>query len=180
MTADEYSADPEAIRPGRPRVARVDRPPGWTGATVHQAREGNRVVRVRSHGVFGTALALVGSTVPTCFVERHNGTDRSRCGRKARTTDGFSKDWQSHRAASRFSHFRYHFCWPVRTLRVRDETGRRRKRTPAMAAGLTDHVWTVEQSGMRWGERGAEAMAQLRAVFRSTRDQWQALWHGNY
>jgi hypothetical protein len=149
MTADEYSADPEAIRPGRPRVARVERPPGWTAAPVHQAREGNRVVRVRSHGVFGTALALVlalvGSTVrrsvPTCFVERHNGTDRSRCGRKARTTDGFSKDWQSHRAASRFSHFR----WPVRTLRVRDETGRWRKRTPAMAAGLTDHVWTVSK-----------------------------------
>jgi len=38
----------------------------------------------------------------------------------------------------------------------------------------------LKQSGMRGSERGAEAVAQLRAVFRSTRDQWQALWQGNY
>jgi hypothetical protein len=34
------------------------------------------------------------------------------------------------------------FRWCVRTLRVRGEDGRRRARTPAVAAGLTDHVWT--------------------------------------
>lgn len=38
----------------------------------------------------------------------------------------------------------------------------------------------LKPSGMRWSERGAEAVAQLRAVFRSTRDQRQALWQGNY
>jgi hypothetical protein len=31
----------------------------------------------------------------------------------------------------------------VRTLRERDDEGRWRQRTPAMAAGLTDHVWTM-------------------------------------
>jgi hypothetical protein len=49
----------------------------------------------------------------------------------------------------------------------------------AIAAG-GQHVLNarLQQSGMRWRERGAEAMAQLRAVFRSTRDQWQALGGG--
>jgi hypothetical protein len=36
----------------------------------------------------------------------------------------------------------YNFCWCVRTLRVKDEEGRWQERTPALAAGLTDHVWT--------------------------------------
>jgi IS1 family transposase len=167
MTSDEYPAYPEAIRaaygrrvepprtgrPGRPRAARVELPPELTYATVHQERENNRVVGISTHLVFGTALALVlalmlskvSRSVNTCFVERHNGTDRNRCSRKVRKTYGFSKDWESHRAASRFSHFSYNFCWPVRTLRVRDEAGRWRKRTPAMAAGLTDHVWTLSE-----------------------------------
>jgi hypothetical protein len=34
------------------------------------------------------------------------------------------------------------FCWCVRTLRVKAEDGRWRARTPAVAAGLTNHVWT--------------------------------------
>ena len=83
--------------------------------------------------------------VNTCFVERHNGTDRNRCSRKVRKTDGFSKDWETHRAATQFSHFRDNFCWPVRTLRKEDAEGRWQKRTPAMAAGLTDHVWTMTE-----------------------------------
>jgi len=78
-------------------------------------------------------------------VERHDGTDRSRCSRKARKTDAFPKDWDVHRAATRFSHFSYNFCWPVRTLRVRGSEGRWREQTPAMAAGRTDHVWPLSE-----------------------------------
>ena len=39
----------------------------------------------------------------------------------------------------------YNFCWAVRTLRERDRAGRWQRRTPAMAAGLTDHVWPLEE-----------------------------------
>jgi IS1 family transposase len=165
MTSDEYSAYVDAIRstygatavpprtgrPGRPRKPYTVMPPEVTYATVHKLRENNRVVRVSTRVVFGTlvavALALLGSAVSravnTCFVERHNGTDRNRCSRKTRKTYGFSKDWGVHGAATRFSHFSYNFCWPVRTLRVRGEDGAWQKRTPAMAAGLTDHLWTL-------------------------------------
>ncbi len=167
ITSDESPAYPDAIRaaygqvvvpprtgrPGRPRKAYTVLPPAVTYATVHKHRENNRVVRVSTRVVFGTlvavALALLASTVSrvvnTCFVERHNGTDRNRCSRKVRKTLAFSKDWDVHRAAAMFSHFSYNFCWPVRTLRQRDPEGRWQKRTPAMAAGLADHVWSLAE-----------------------------------
>ena len=50
-----------------------------------------------------------------------------------------------HRAASLFSHFSYNFCWPVRTLRRREALQKWQERTPAMAAGLTDHVWSLPE-----------------------------------
>jgi hypothetical protein len=33
----------------------------------------------------------------------------------------------------------------VRTLEIKDEAGSRQQRTPAMAAGLSDHVWTLQE-----------------------------------
>ena len=167
MTSDEYPVYASAIRdtygqvvtpprtgrPGRPRKARVVVPPAVTYATVHKERENNRVVAVSTRVVFGTALAVaqalaastVSTVVNTCFVERHNGTDRNRCSRKVRKSYAFSKDWETHRAATAFSYFSYNFCWPVRTLRERGDNGRGWDRTPAMAAGLTDHVWTLSE-----------------------------------
>jgi IS1 family transposase len=167
MTSDEYPVYESAIREkyghkvepprtgrrGRPRKAQTVVPPEVTYATVHKQRENNRVVQVSTRVVFGTAAAVtlalaasaVSDAVNTCFVERHNGTDRNRCSRKVRKTYAFSKDWDVHKAATTFSYFSYNFCWPVRTLRTRGEDGRWRDRTPAMAAGLTDHVWSVAE-----------------------------------
>lgn len=167
MTSDEYPVYASAIRaaygevvtpprtgrPGRPRKPSVVLPSKLTYATVHKVRENNRVVRVNTRLVFGTWLALVwallASTVSwvvnTCCVERHNGTDRNRCSRKVRKSYAFSKDWATHRAATEFRYFSYNFCWPVRSLRQRGADGRWRQRTPAMAAGLTDHVWSLSE-----------------------------------
>src|SRR5262249_4512582 len=91
------------------------------------------------------AASAVGRVANTSFVERHNGTDRNRCSRKARKSYGFSKDWDVHRAATVFSYLSYHFCWPVRTLRGRGGRGRWGERTPAMAAGLADHLWSLSE-----------------------------------
>ena len=167
MTSDEYPVYEEAIRDaygarvtaprtgrrGRPRNPYTTVPPELTYATVHKEKENNRVVRVSTRVVFGTpeavtralVLSRVSRRVNTCFLERHNGTDRNRCSRKARKSYAFSKDWDVHRAATVFSYFSYNFCWPVRTLRVKDEHGRWQKRTPAMAAGLADHVWSLSE-----------------------------------
>jgi IS1 family transposase len=167
ITSDEYPAYAEAIRttsgqvvtpprtgrPGRPRNPAVVVPAGLTYATVHKHRANGRVVRVSTTLVFGTwfslllalALSAVSRVVNAAFVERHNGTDRSRCSRKGRKRYEFSKDWRVHVAATRFSYLTYNFCWCVRTLRVKGHDGRWRPRTPAMAAGLTDHVWTIRE-----------------------------------
>ena len=83
--------------------------------------------------------------INTSFVERQNGTDRHRNARKVRKTYRFSKDPDVHDATTYFSLYSYNFCWPVRTLRVQDAHGRWHPRTPAMAAGLTDHVWSVSE-----------------------------------
>lgn len=53
-----------------------------------------------------------------------------------------SKDWYIHDAVTYFTRYTCNFCWPVRTLRQRGPDGQWLRHTPAMAAGLTDHVWS--------------------------------------
>ena len=83
--------------------------------------------------------------VNTSFVERQNATDRHCNARKARKTYRFSKDWRHHEAVTYLTMYVYNFCWPVRTLRIKDEPGRWQQRSPAMAAGLADHVWSITE-----------------------------------
>jgi len=167
VTSDEYASyatvldliwnQPERPRPsgqGRKRPPKKRRKQKKLNyATVCKRREKGRVVAVETKVVFGTeksvARALEQSTVSTAintsFLERHNGTDRHRNSRKVRRTYRFSKDWEIHAAAGYFSYYNYNFCWCVRTLRIRGEDGRWQRRTPAMAAGLTDRVWSLEE-----------------------------------
>ena len=142
-----------AGRRGRPASPYKEVPEGLLYATVHKNRENNRVVSVETRLVYGTEAALaealenssVSERVNTVYVERHNGTDRNRNARKVRKTYCFSKDWWVHEAVSRFTLCSYNFCWAVRTLRERNAEGKWQQRTPAMAAGLADHVWTMEE-----------------------------------
>ncbi len=167
ITTDEYPAYEAAIldaygvtvtpprtgKPGRPKAPYKVPAPDLRYATVVKTRQKGRVVKVDFRVVFGSELsvraALMCSTVSrainTAFVERQNGTDRHRNARKGRKTYRFSKDWDFHEAATYFTLYSYNFCWPVRTLRVKDERGRWQERTPAMAAGLTDHVWSMSE-----------------------------------
>jgi hypothetical protein len=149
-----YSVErPRPKRPGPGRPPKPERilPADLCYATVRKARAKGRVVEVVRTLVFGTMLLLGASlwrsrastTVNTSFVERHNGTDRHQNSRKHRKTDGFSKDIAVHHAASYFIGSSSNFCWCVRTLRVRGEDGSWQQRTPAMAAGLTGHVWSL-------------------------------------
>jgi hypothetical protein len=144
---------PRTGRPGRPKKPRQVLPEGLTYATVHKERENGRVVKVTTRVVFGTvaavvaalALSLVSKVVNTVFIERHNGSDRNRNRRKVRKTCCFSKDWRVHEAMTYFTMSSYNFCWPVRTLRVKVSTKQYQQRTPAMAAGLTDHIWAIRE-----------------------------------
>jgi IS1 family transposase len=167
MTSDNYPAYETAIREaygqevattptGRPcrkmtpgKVA----PPGLNYATVEKTREKGRVVEIVTRVIFGTMTAIVAFLakskaswrINTSFLERQNATDRHHNARKVRKTYTFSKDWRVHESMTYFTMYSYNFCWPVRTLAERDDHGRPRKWTPAMAAGLADHVWTMRE-----------------------------------
>jgi IS1 family transposase len=165
ITSDEYPAYKAAIltaygtevvpphtgKPGRPKAPYKVAPPELQYATGHKTREKGWVVKVDFRVVFGTVLEVltalaqsgVSTAINTAVVERHNGTDRNRNARKIRKSYCFSKNWDVHEALTYFTLYSYNFCWPVRTLRVRDAEGHWRQRTPAMAAGLSDHIWTL-------------------------------------
>ena len=167
ITTDEHAPYVTAIRavygieqpqprrpgPGRPPKPQKVMPPELCYATVRKRRRKGRVVEVVRAVVFGTMCLLntlldrstASTTINTPFVERNNGTDRHQNARKRRKTYGSSKDLGLHRAASYFIGFSYNFCWAVRTLRVRGPDGSWQARTPAMAAGLSDHVWGIEE-----------------------------------
>jgi len=169
MTSDEYPvyetvigtafsqpvvAPQETAGPGRrPLLPQRCLDPGVTYATVRKKRQNNRVVAVDRTVVLGTQEAvdrvLKGSvcsrTINTSFVERQQATARGQNARQSRRTYRFSKDWEVHESMSYFTRYRYNFCWPVRTLRARGTEGRWQQRTPAMSAGLSDHIWSMEE-----------------------------------
>jgi hypothetical protein len=73
--------------------------------------------------------------VSTSFVERQNLTMRMSMRRFTRLTNGFSKKVDHHVAMISLYFMYYNFARVHQTLRV----------TPAMEAGISDHVWSVEE-----------------------------------
>jgi hypothetical protein len=73
--------------------------------------------------------------ISTSFVERQNLTMRTNMRHFTRLTNAFSKKVENHAAAVALHYMYYNFCRVHQTLRV----------TPAMEAGVTDHVWNLEE-----------------------------------
>jgi IS1 family transposase len=73
--------------------------------------------------------------VSTSHVERQNLTMRMHMRRFTRLTNAFSKKVENHVSAVALHYMYYNFCRIHQTLRV----------TPAMAAGVADHVWDIEE-----------------------------------
>jgi hypothetical protein len=71
--------------------------------------------------------------VSTSFAERQNLTLRMQSRRFTRLTNAFSKKLENHALSVALHYMHYNFCRIHKTLRI----------TPAMAAGVTDHVWSV-------------------------------------
>jgi IS1 family transposase len=73
--------------------------------------------------------------ISTSYVERQNLTMRMSMRRFTRLTNGFSKKLENHIAAVALHFMHYNFARIHKTLRV----------TPAMAAGVSEHVWSIEE-----------------------------------
>lgn len=82
----------------------------------------------------------------TSHIERYNLTIRMQDRRMTRLTNAFSKKWENHAASFALHFATYNFITPHGTLTKNSgDAGERVKTTPAMAAGLTDHPWTMEE-----------------------------------
>lgn len=81
--------------------------------------------------------------VSTSFVERSNLSLRMQQRRFTRLTNAFSKKAENHAHAVSLYFMYYNFCRAHQTLTKNHPN--RYPTTPAMAAGVTDHVWKVEE-----------------------------------
>jgi len=79
--------------------------------------------------------------VSTSYVERANLSMRTQMRRFTRLTNGFSKKVENHAHAVSLYFMFYNFCRSHATL---TKAARGIHTTPAMAAGVTDRVWTIE------------------------------------
>lgn len=142
-TVPEYSGQgrpPTIPKPGK----------DWQYLQVIKKREGNRLVSVTVKVIYGDpkdVKNVLGEH--TAYVERTHLTSRQMNGRLVRKTLSFSKDLRLLQAASALEDALYNFTRPLKTLRVELEnpshSARWKQRSPAMAAGLTDHIWTAQQ-----------------------------------
>jgi IS1 family transposase/transposase-like protein len=148
---------------GRFPLPRLVPSPDLQYAQVVKVRENGRVKEVKTKIVFGKPEAIaalladspVSETINTSFVERGNLTQRQMNRRLTRKTNGFSKDIAWFEKQLWLSTAYYHLVLPHGSLRQPlDEpvptrgTGTPQKWksvTPAMAAKITDHVWTTAE-----------------------------------
>jgi len=106
---------------------------------LYGAPEGNQQERRYSAGnCTGTITGAVSGDpdpkhISTSYVERQNLTMRMSMKRFARLSNGFSKKLHNHECALGLHYMFYNFGRIHKTLRV----------TPAMEAGVTDHVWSL-------------------------------------
>lgn len=140
-------------RRGRPRLGVVGRV--LLGQVV-KSRSGYRLVGIARRAVRGTAEAITaailatgtGSDINTAYIERLNATFRARISPLARRGRATVRGEEVLRSWMMVMGCSYNFCCEHASLRVAGSAGSGRKwqgRTPAMAAGLTDHRWTMQE-----------------------------------
>ena len=81
--------------------------------------------------------------ISTSYVERQNLTMRMGMRRFTRLTNGFSKKVENLAHAVSLHYMHYNFCRTHQSLTITRPDGKRIKRTPAMAAGVADHPWSL-------------------------------------
>jgi hypothetical protein len=140
---------PEYGGRGRPPTRKQPRP-DWRYLEVVKERSGSRLIAVHTQVVYGNpqeVSALLGEH--TAYVERTHLTSRQMNGRLVRKTLSYSKRLKLLRAACSWEDWVYNLTRPLKTLRVERAVSygqqRWQARTPAMAAELTDHIWTIKE-----------------------------------
>lgn len=137
---------------GRPRLVL---PPGFLLGVVVKSYQKQRLAAVSQQAREGTLAEIVariqatgGTMIHTAYVERLNATFRSRLAGLVRRGRCLLRQHSRLRAGMYLVGSVYNFCAAHRSLRQEQAAGLGRKwreQSPAMAAGLTDHQWTVSE-----------------------------------
>ena len=130
-------------------------------AQVKKRRVRRKLVGVSTQVVYGTkegvqsVLQALGQRINTSYIERVNRTLRAHVPGLGRREEGLAKGEMSLRSRSILVMGYYNLCLPHTSLRAalvqpvptkgNGSAKKWKERTPAMAAGLTDHVWTVQE-----------------------------------
>jgi len=124
--------------------------PGWQYLQVVKQRDdkGN-LLGIDLRVIFGDVdevLDLLGAS--TAYIERSHLTMRHFNGRLVRKSLAFSKQLDMHCAAAAWEDLVYNLARPLKSLRLPETEHPQRRwqqRTPAMAAGLANHIWSIRQ-----------------------------------
>jgi transposase-like protein len=136
---------------GRPRLVLPDT---VLLAQVIKSHQGRRLVEVTRRVVCGTeqavAAAIVrtkgGTQINTSYIERLNATFRASLAPLTRRGRRLAHGTALLHSGMWLVGAAYNFCWVHQSLRLRAIGGHKwQPRTPAMATGLTDHVWTMDE-----------------------------------
>jgi len=146
--------------PGRPCQPKRVASPDLRYAQVHKERQGGRVVKVTRTIVFGKRRTVEGQAaslrradgtkgqINTAYIERDNLTLRQELKRLTRKTLGFSKNRLELQHALDFIDAHDNFVKSHRSLRLKAPPDANRlwvRQTPAMAAGISNHAWTLRE-----------------------------------
>ncbi len=140
-------------RPGRPQLVLAA---GFLLGQVVKQYAQRRVTGVVHRAVYGTVAAITavlaatksGTVINTAYIERLNATFRACLAPLVRRGRAIARTDAALMAGMWLVGCAYNFCWCHDSLRLAAPlgTGRRwQERTPAMAAGLTDHPWTMAE-----------------------------------
>lgn len=138
---------PEYSGRGRPPTRKIPQH-DWKCIQVVKSRSGGSLVSISYRMVFGDTkevCELMG--LHTAYIERTHLTSRQMNGRLVRKTLSFSKEIDMLRASCAWEDWVYNLARHNKSLRVQSEEPDRcwMQRSPAMAAGLTDHIWTIKE-----------------------------------
>lgn len=143
---------PRTGKKGRPKDPVKEPHPDLVYGQIVKENEGGRIVKITYRIKCGAErLKHLGLKISTTLLERLNLTIRHTLSPLVRKTLGFCKKRENLRKQTTFFQAFYNFARPHMSLREKinesDDffTQKWKQRTPGMAAGITDHVWTFRE-----------------------------------
>jgi hypothetical protein len=116
----------------------------WKYLQVIKDRVNGKITGIKIKVIYGTDAIVDYLGANLAYIDRTHLTSRQMNGRLVRKTLSFSKKKELLEASCVFEDWIYNLTRIVRTLKIK-ENGKWKYISPAMKAGITDHIWTIEE-----------------------------------